>query len=145
MSLEDYTDKAIKIALDSGSQYCDVRAELVKTSGFVIENGEVENSISSNDSGLGIRVLVNGAWGFYSVSVPKSIDDIKQNMLDTVKTARYYSENKKQKVRLAEVRSFTDNVKFKMLVEPNIEEMVKIGLESDKIIHDQKRIIKSSV
>ncbi|HEU5221801.1 MAG TPA: DNA gyrase modulator, partial [Candidatus Nitrosotalea sp.] len=62
MSLEDYADKAVKFALDSGSQYCDVRAEVVKASGFVIENGEVENSVLSNDSGLGIRVLVNGAW-----------------------------------------------------------------------------------
>jgi len=145
MSLEDYADKAVKIALDSGSQYCDVRAELVQTSGFVIENGEVENSVLSNDSGLGIRVLVNGAWGFYSVSMPHSRDDIKQNIVNTVKTARYYSENKKQKTHLAEVRSFTDNVNFKIKSEPNIEEMVKIGLESDKIIHEKKRIIKSSV
>src|SRR6185437_3668754 len=145
MSLEDYADKAVKIALDSGSQYCDVRAELVQTSGFVIENGEVENSVLSNDSGLGIRVLVNGAWGFYSVSMQHSFDDIRQNIADTVKTARYYSENKKQKIRLAEVRSFTENVNFKMKSEPTTEEMIKISLESDKIIHDKKRIIKSSV
>src|SRR5690348_18168791 len=70
---------------------------------------------------------------------------MKQNIMNTVKTARYYSENKKQKTHLAEVRSFTDNVNFKIKSEPDIEEMVKIGLESDKIIHDKKRIIKSSV
>ena len=142
MSLEDYADKAIKIALDAGSQYCDVRAESVSTRGFTIENGEVENFVSSSDSGLGIRVLVNGAWGFYSVSYPKSFDTIKANIMDTVKAARYYSESKKHKVKLAEVRSFTDKINFKIQVEPNIEEMIKIGLESDKIIRDKKRIIK---
>ncbi|HZS74283.1 MAG TPA: TldD/PmbA family protein, partial [Candidatus Nitrosotalea sp.] len=145
MSLEDYADKAIKIALDAGSQYCDVRAESVSTRGFAIENGEVENFVSSSDSGIGIRVLVNGAWGFYSVSDPKSFDVVKVNILDTVKAARYYSESKKHKVKLAEVRSFTDNINFKIQVEPDIEEMVKIGLESDKIIRDKKRIIKSTV
>ncbi|MGI0059364.1 MAG: TldD/PmbA family protein, partial [Nitrosotalea sp.] len=145
MSLEDYAEKAIRIALDAGSQYCDVRAESVKTKGFVIENGEVENFVSSKDSGLGIRVLVNGAWGFYSVSEPKSFDIVQQNIVDTVKAARYYSDYKKHKVRLADVRSFTDNIRFPVLVEPNVEEMIKLGLESDKIIHDQKRIIKSSV
>ena len=97
MSLEDYADKAVKIALDSGSEYCDVRAELVTKSGFVIENGEVENSVLANDSGLGIRVLVNGAWGFYSVSMSQSFDGIKQNIVDTIKTARYYSENKSKR------------------------------------------------
>ncbi|HET7337035.1 MAG TPA: TldD/PmbA family protein [Candidatus Nitrosotalea sp.] len=145
MSLEDYADKAIKIALDAGSQYCDVRAESVSTRGFAIENGEVENFVSSSDSGLGMRVLVNGAWGFYSVSDPKSFDEIKANILDTVQAARYYSESKKHKVKLAEVRAFTDKINFKIQVEPDIEEMVKIGLESDKIIRDKKRIIKSTV
>lgn len=145
MSLEDYAEKAILIALDAGSQYCDVRAESVKTEGFVIENGEVENFISSRDSGLGIRVLVNGAWGFYSVSEPKSFDGMKQNIVDTIKATKYCSEYKKYKVRLAEVHSFTDDVRFQVLVDPNVDEMMKIGLESDKIIHGKKRIIKSSV
>ena len=145
MSLEDYAEKAIKIALDAGSQYCDVRAESVKTEGFVIENGEVENFVSSKDSGLGIRVLVNGAWGFYSVSEPKSFGIIQQNIVDIVKAARYYSDYKKHKVRLADIRSFTDDIRFPVLVEPNVAEMIKLGLESDKIIHDKKRIIKSSV
>jgi len=145
MSLEDYAEKTIKIALDAGSQYCDVRAESVKTEGFVIENGEVENFVSSKDSGLGIRVLVNGAWGFYSVSEPRSFDGIQQSILDTVKAARYYSDSKKHKVRLAEIHSFTDTIRFPVLVEPNVDEMVKLGLESDKILHDKKRIIKSSV
>ncbi|MGI0065658.1 MAG: PmbA/TldA family metallopeptidase, partial [Nitrosotalea sp.] len=116
MSLEDYAEKVIPIALDAGSQYCDVRAESVNTEGFVIENGEVENFVSSHDSGLGIRVLVNGAWGFYSVSEPKSFDGIKQNIIDAVKVAKYYSEYKKHKVKLAKVRSFTDDIQFKVLV-----------------------------
>jgi TldD protein len=145
MSLEDYADKALQTALDAGSQYCDVRAESVSTRGFVIENGEVENFVSSGDSGLGIRVLVNGVWGFYSVSSPKASDVLKENIMDAVKAARYYSELKKHKVHLAEVRSFTDKVDYTVQVEPNIDEMIKIGLESDKIIHDKKRIIKSSV
>ncbi|MDE1814122.1 MAG: TldD/PmbA family protein, partial [Thaumarchaeota archaeon] len=119
--------------------------ESVKTEGFFIENGEVENFVSSRDSGLGIRVLVNGAWGFYSVSEPKSFDGVKQNIVDTIKATKYYSEYKKYKVRLAEVHSFTDDVKFQIRVDPNVDEMMKIGLESDKIIHDKKRIIKSSV
>ncbi|MGI0017379.1 MAG: PmbA/TldA family metallopeptidase, partial [Nitrosotalea sp.] len=145
MFLEDYADTALKVALDAGSQYCDVRAESVMATGFVIENGEIENFVSSSDSGLGIRVLVNGTWGFYSISDPKSFDAVKENILDAVQAARYYSESKKHKVRLAEVHSFTDKVNFKVAIEPNVEEMVKLGLESDKIIRDKKRIIKSSV
>ena len=94
MVLEDYAEKAVQIALENGAGYCDVRAESVETTGFVIENGQVENYISSGDSGLGVRVLVNGAWGFTSISSPKSFDEIKLNVVDAVKSALHYSNYK---------------------------------------------------
>ena len=145
MVLEDYAEKAVQIALENGSEYCDVRAESVKTTGFVIENGEIENFTSSGDSGLGVRVLVNGAWGFTSISNPQSFDEIKLNISDAVKSALHYSNYKKHKVRLASVKPSIDNIHYKVIVEPTIEAMMKIGLESDKIIRNKKRIIKSSV
>ena len=104
MHLEDYAEKAIEFALQKGSQYCDVRAETVERKGFLLENGEIEHFTSTSDSGLGIRVLAGGAWGFYSISNPDSIEQIKNATLDAVKSALHYSEKKKQKVKLAETR-----------------------------------------
>jgi len=144
MALEDYAEKAVQIALQHGSQYCDARAESVQITGLVIENGEVENLISSSDSGLGIRVLVNGAWGFCSMSDPQSFEPVKENIIDAIKSARRYSEYKKQKVRLADVKPCIDVVDYTAKVLPSIEEMMKIGLESDGMIH-KNRVIKSSV
>lgn len=145
MMLEDYAEKAVQIALQYGSQYCDVRAESVQTTGLVIENGEVENFLSSSDSGLGIRVLVNGAWGFCSMSDPQSFDSVKESMIDAIQSTRYYSENKKQKVKLADVISSIDSVNYHAKILPSVEEMMKVALESDSIIKSRKRIIKSSV
>ncbi len=145
MLLEDFTDKIIQIALDNGAQYCDVREELAYRNGFLIENGEIQHSISENDKGVGIRVLVDGMWGFCSVSEPSSIDDLRTKVVQSVKTALYYSTFKKQKVKLAEIRSFKDRVDFQTRKEPNIDEMIRLGMECDKIIRQKKRIKKSSV
>ncbi len=145
MTLEDYAEKAVAIALSNGSQYCDVRTESVQTTSILVENGEVENLVSSDDSGLGIRVLVNGAWGFCSMSSPKSFYVVQENILDAIKSARHYSEYKKQKVRLADVKSFIDTVNYFVKIPPSVDEMIKIALESDEIIRNKKRIIKSSV
>ena len=145
MALEDYAEKAVAIALSNGSQYCDVRTESVQTTSILVENGEVENLVSSDDSGLGIRVLVNGAWGFCSMSDPKSFDMVQENILDAIKSARHYSEYKKQKVRLVDVKSFIDTVNYFIKISPSVDEMIKIALESDGIIRNKKRIIKSSV
>ena len=143
--LEDYSDKAVQFAMDSGSQYCDVRAEKVERNGFLLENGEIEHFAATSEIGLGIRVLAGGAWGFYSISNPNSMDQIKAATLDAVKSALHYSEKKKHKVKLADTRAFTDKIIFGVSRQPDIEELTKIGFECDKIIRSKKRINESSI
>src|SRR5713226_2963065 len=100
----------MQFAVQYGAQYCDARAETVESDGFLLENGEIEHFTSSIDSGLGIRVLANGAWGFFSISNPKSVDEVKNSTLDAVKSALHYSTNKKYKIRLAESHAYIDVV-----------------------------------
>ena len=145
MELEDFAEKSMQFAMECGAQYCDVRAETVESDGFLLENGEIEHFTSSRDSGLGIRVLANGAWGFFSISNPKSLDEIKNATIDAVKSALHYSANKKYKVKLAESHVYVDEVNFSVSKKPTLEEMVKIGFECDSIIHSKKRIHKSSI
>ena len=143
--LKERADKIIQIALEQGAQYCDVREESICRNGFLIENGEIQHSISESDKGIGIRVLADGAWGFCSMSEPASIDDLHTKVTQSVKTALYFSTFKKQKVKLAEIRSFKDDVSFPIRKEANIDDMLKLAIECDKIIREKKRIKKSSV
>jgi len=143
--INELADKAVQLALENGARYCDVRAEAFTTNGFLLENGEIEHFSSIVDSGMGIRVLANGAWGFYSISSPKSIGDMKGGIIDAVKSALHYASIKKQKVRLAETHAFVDTAEFKMEKKPSVEEMTKFAHECDKIIRSRKRINKSSI
>ena len=145
MELEDFAEKSSQFAMKCGAHYCDVRAETVESNGFLLENGEIEHFISSRDSGLGIRVLANGAWGFFSISNPKSLDEVKNATMDAVKSALHYSTNKKQKVTLAESHVHVDEVNLSISKKPTLEELVKIGFECDSIIRSKKRIHKSSI
>jgi TldD protein len=145
LELEDFAEKSTYIAMKSGAQYCDVRAETVESEGFLLENGEIEHFTSSRDSGLGIRILTNGAWGFFSISNPKSLDEVKNATLDAIKNAQHYSQNKKHKVKLAENKAYMDKVNYAIFKKPDLEELVKIGFECNNIIHSEKRIHKSSI
>src|SRR5690349_1066331 len=145
MELEDFAEKSTQFAMECGAQYCDVRAETVESDGFLLENSEIEHFTSSSDSGLGIRVLANGAWGFFSISNPKSLDEVKNATMDAVKSALHYSTNKKYKVKLAESRVYVDEVNFSVSKRPTLEDLVKIGFECDSIIRSKKRIHKSSI
>lgn len=144
-NLEDFAEKAVEHALVSGCQYCDVRTEVTSKQGFVIENNEIEYSTTKNDQGLGIRVLNEGAWSFFSISNPLTFDDVKSGIEEAAKAALYYSSKKKHKVTIGNVTAVKEKVEFPVKIIPTIDELIKIGYDCDKIIHQNKRIIKSQV
>jgi TldD protein len=65
--------RILEIALDSaraaGAGYADVRILRQEEEGLSVRNGLVEQAASSLSHGIGVRALVNGAWGFAASSV----------------------------------------------------------------------------
>ena len=144
-NLEDFAEKAVEHALVSGCQYCDVRTEVIAKQGVVIENNEIEYSTTKNDQGLGIRVLNEGAWSFFSISNPLIFDDVKRGIEEAAKAALYYSSKKKHKVTIGNVTAVKEKIEFPVKIIPTIDELIEIGYDCDKIIHQNKRIMKSQV
>ena len=142
---EDISKKAIRYAQNQGSEYSDVRAERISYNAFLIENGEVEQVTSQEDQGIGIRVLVNGAWGFFSISSLNDLDKLESGILDAIKTAKHYSEKKKTKVILSDSKSFSKTIDFLVQKEPTSKELLDIGLECDKVISSERNIKKSEI
>ena len=141
--LEEFAEKAILYANDEGCQYCDVRAEVISERGVIIENGEIEYPISNEDQGLGIRILKSGAWGFYSISNPTSLEQVRNGVNSATKVAQYCSNNKKLKVKISNVPANNEKINFPVKDEPNIDELVKIGFDCNKIIQKKSRIIRA--
>ncbi len=143
--LHDFADAILQFALQKGAQYCDVRAEIVKSSGFLLENGQIEHVTFKEENGLGIRVLADGAWGFYSISNPNSFNELKEGVSDAIKSALHYAQIKKHKIKLAETKIHIDTVNRRSSKIPTTEEMIKLALDCDKAIRTRKRIHKSSI
>jgi len=143
-TFEEFANKAVSYANKIGCEYCDVRAEIIKNERCVIENSEIEHTITKNDQGVGIRILNNGVWGFYSISNPNSFEEIV-NGIDKASKATRYSTKKKNKITIAKNSAIEDTVVFPVKIKPSMEELLKIGYECDQIIHQNKRIVKSIV
>lgn len=144
-NLEDFAQKAVSYALAEGCQYCDARAEIISKKGITIENNEIENSTEINDHGLGIRVLNNGAWGFFSISNPLEFSEVKKGIHEAIKASLYYSSKKKKKIVLASCTAITQKIDFPVKIVPTIDELIKIGNDCSKIILQKKRIIKAQI
>ncbi len=64
--MKDYLDRALNTAQTLGVQYADVRLVQNLTEILVVKNGRVDTVDFAQSLGIGVRALVDGAWGFAS-------------------------------------------------------------------------------
>src|SRR6266508_496112 len=55
---------AIDTATGAGAEYADARVVLKRNQLVATKNGRVDRLTDSESEGIGVRVLVSGAWGF---------------------------------------------------------------------------------
>ena len=57
-------DAALQAARSAGATYCDVRIGRYLRQFVITREDKVQNVVNTESTGVGIRVIVNGAWGF---------------------------------------------------------------------------------
>jgi TldD protein len=140
--MQEWADKAVKIAQKYGCTYCDARSETIERYGILIENGQLEHVITKQDQGIGTRVLCDGAWGFFSTSDDSTLE---QGIINAIKAARHYATKKKIKVKLADTPTIEKSITYEIKKECTPDELSKIAFECDKMIKNHKDISKSTV
>jgi TldD protein len=140
--LQDLADRVISYAEKSGVQYCDARAEQQERKSVLLENNEVEHVRTNDDRGIGIRMIKNNVWSFCSITNPKSYEQIKDAIDNSIKNTTC---SKKNKINLHPNVSKKTRIDYKVVKKPELEEMIKIGTECSEIILEIPRIKKSIV
>jgi TldD protein len=67
--MNELIDLALDAAQSAGAQYADVRITERETESLTVKNGALEAATSNLSAGFGVRVLVDGAWGFAGSAV----------------------------------------------------------------------------
>src|SRR6185295_19933936 len=67
--MRDLTQRALDTATSLGAGYADTRVVRRLDESIAIKTGRVEGVASGESEGFGVRVLVDGAWGFASSHV----------------------------------------------------------------------------
>jgi TldD protein len=62
--MKDLTDRALDTAAQLGATYADVRVVRRREESIAVKTGRVEGVAMGESEGFGLRVLVDGAWGF---------------------------------------------------------------------------------
>ncbi len=85
--MNDLMMRALDQASSHGAQYADVRMVNNRSESISVKDGIVEGINSSETEGVGVRVLVNGVWGFAS-SRTMSKDEIDHITAQAMQIAR---------------------------------------------------------
>ena len=100
LPLEAVADAAISTAKSLGASHVDIRVERVRTGLLQLRNTNPETQSDNSVSGIGVRVIVNGAWGF--ASAPEiSVDSAKKLAQSAVALAQISKPLTTEKVAIA--------------------------------------------
>jgi TldD protein len=85
--VRDLTHRALDLARTQGATYADIRIIEQQTQSIAIKNGVVEHLVPSTSRGFGVRVVVDGAWGF-AASAKLAAREVVRVTAEAVRIAR---------------------------------------------------------
>src|SRR3954453_20342444 len=62
--MREECQEAVQAALSAGAEYADARAVVDRNEHVSTKNGRVDTLVDAESAGIGVRALVDGAWGF---------------------------------------------------------------------------------
>ena len=105
--MRDLAERALDDAVARGATYADCRVVEHRGQTLVVKDGRVSQVVSSEDEGLGVRVIVDGAWGFAS-SDHRDPAGIAETVERAVRIAKASARLQREPVRLAPVDVVVD-------------------------------------
>jgi len=144
--LVDLAEKAIRLAMNLGVEYADVRTEQIYSTAIRLTNDRFEQAVSGVDQGVGARVLYKGAWGFSSTSSLEN-KDIQTTVKTAFKIAKATAKGVKEKAKVRSVKAVKDHEIVKTsnpLTAVDIDEKMKKVLGFSKTTRDYSSKIVSA-
>ena len=131
--MNDLIDRALDAADRLGASYADIRVVERTSEQLTVKNGALEAATSSVNAGFGLRVLVNGAWGFSSSAQlePAEADRIAG---EAVEIARASGLARKGPVELDDTPHITDTYRTAYDEDPfgvSLDDKLRILMEAD--------------
>jgi len=128
-----------------GAKYAEARAQKLFKTMLTLKEGRVEAARQGIESGVALRVLVNGAWGFASVAASNP-ETLVEAVSDACKMAKTASLRLKTPIKLVEIESSEDKILSRPRKNPSeisIEDKIKTTSSINETILGYNNTIKS--
>src|SRR5918992_1545259 len=88
--MKQLIERALDQAQAAGASYADVRVVERESEDLTVKNGALEAAVTASSAGFGVRVMIDGAWGFSSSSLlePGEADRVAAEAADIARASR---------------------------------------------------------
>ena len=134
--MKDLTDRALNLAQVKGASYADMRIARRENQEVVVKNGNVEALSIGQSQGFGVRVIVDGAWGFAASSL-LSAPEVERVTALAVQIARASALVKRQEARLDPPRPIVATYRTPVKIDPfavPLDRKIEILLAADALM-----------
>ena len=107
LPLRDLADAALAQAKSLGAQHADFRAERTRSQHIGLSDGNPQTLIDADDSGLAVRVIVDGTWGFAS-AVDLTTDAAALAAREAIEVAKVAATMNTEPIELAPEPAYGD-------------------------------------
>ena len=114
-------DAALTAATQAGASYCDVRIGRYLRQSLITREDKVQNVVNTESAGVGIRVIVNGAWGF-AATHQTNADAVATATRQAAAIAKANAAHRNRPVQLAAVKGVGE-VAWKTPIKKNAMEV----------------------
>jgi TldD protein len=143
---EDFGRFALKEAEKNGASYAGIRISEILNENLTVKNGEPETISYSQVRGFGIRVIVDGAWGFAG-SVDVTMEEIKRCVEKAVSIAKASAMLKKREAVLAKEKVYCEKYATSFKKDPfkaSLEEKLKVLVEASRFLKEFSPLVNVS-
>jgi TldD protein len=140
--MRDLTARALDTAAALGATYADVRVVRRRDESISIKTGRVEGVAAGETEGIGIRVLVDGAWGF-AASHTLEAGEADRIAGDAVRIARASATALRQPVELDDRPTAQGRYETPVEEDPftvSLDTRINDLLEADRAAHSVKGV-----
>jgi TldD protein len=137
----DVAQQGVEAARAAGADYADARWVSEENESFTVKNQEMEGIDRSLSEGVGIRVLVDGYWGFAATARWEDEAEVERTARVAADIARAASRLPREPVRLAEVEPVTATWDTRVQEDPfavSLEEKVSLLMEASRRMQSVK-------
>jgi TldD protein len=113
----DLADAALEAARRLGAMYADVRVNRLRTESVSTREQQVQNVSRNQSVGFGVRVLVDGTWGF-AASPQVTIEEARRVVAAAVDVAKANARFQRKRITLAPVAPVTTSWKSAFQKDP---------------------------